>query len=98
MALNGVHYEIPLITETANQTNATSQLIHDNHQRSIACINQHRADFEGQAAGAYEDALNMVNTKYAQLAQTVGDASNVLNLSANKMGEGDGQAAGQYGR
>ncbi|SHS17936.1 WXG100 family type VII secretion target [Mycobacteroides abscessus subsp. abscessus] len=98
MGLNGVHYNSPAIAQAHTDVMSTSQLLQDNYHKSVAIVNNNREELQGAYAGAYEDMMNMINTKYDKLGQTVQQAGTVLDQVNQKVGEADSQAAGQYGR
>ncbi|ORA60899.1 WXG100 family type VII secretion target [Mycobacteroides franklinii] len=98
MGLNGVHYNSPAIAQAHTDVTSTAHLLQENHQKSVAIVNNNREELQGAYAGAYEDMMTMINTKYQKLGETVQQAGAVLDQVNSKVGEADGQAAGQYGR
>lgn len=98
MGLNGVHYNSPAITQAHSDVMATAHTLQENHQRSVAIVNNNRDELQGAYAGAYEDMMNMINTKYQKLGETVQQAGTVLDQVNQKVGEADSQSASQYGR
>ncbi|MBN3458419.1 WXG100 family type VII secretion target [Mycobacterium sp. DSM 3803] len=91
-----VHYATPAIATAVEEIQHVSAQTEANRQRSIQIVTANADNFGGQGANGFQDAIALINQKYADSQQAIHAASVALNQANEGMTQADMQMRGQY--
>jgi uncharacterized protein YukE len=93
---NLIHYNTPLIADAAVQIQQAAAQTEQNHQQSLSTVANNAENFGGRGSQAFQQAIGLVNSAYAQSQEAIAAASRALAMANDGMTETDGQMAAQY--
>ena len=91
-----IHYATPAIAAAAEEINRVGAQTEENHQRSLAIVSANAENFGGRGSEAFQQAIALVNHRYAQAREVIGMAGVTLAQANDSMCQHDAMCAAQY--